>query len=212
MFNKKPLFISFEGIEGSGKSYQSKILIRKIKKMKLPVVFTREPGGSSGAEKIRNLILSGDINKFDLISDTLLYLASRNEHILNLIKPAIKKNKIIVCDRFIDSTYAYQTTKNKDSKTIIDFIHKIILKNIKPDLTFILTVNIKKAFQRLGERKNLNRYDKFPKSFYINVQKKFISIAKNNKKRCIVIDNSIDNDVTEKKIFSLFMKLYKNEK
>jgi dTMP kinase len=212
MFNKKPLFISFEGIEGSGKSYQSKILIRKIKKMKLSVVFTREPGGSSGAEKIRNLILSGDINKFDLISDTLLYLASRNEHILNLIKPAIKKNKIIVCDRFIDSTYAYQTTKNKDSKTIIDFIHKIILKNIKPDLTFILTVNIKKAFQRLGERKNLNRYDKFPKSFYINVQKKFISIAKNNKKRCIVIDNSIDNDVTEKKIFSLFMKLYKNEK
>jgi dTMP kinase len=212
MFNKKPLFISFEGIEGSGKSYQSKILIRKIKKMRLPVVFTREPGGSSSAEKIRNLILSGDINKFDLISDTLLYLAARNEHILNLIKPSLKKNKIIVCDRFIDSTYAYQTTKSKASKIMIDFIHKIILKNIKPDLTFILTVNIKKAFQRLGERKNLNRYDKFPKSFYINVQKKFISIAKNNKKRCIVIDNSIDNDVTEKKIFSLFMKLYKNEK
>ena len=212
MFNKKPLFISFEGIEGSGKSYQSKILIRKIKKMKLPVVFTREPGGNSSAEKIRNLILSGDINKFDLISDTLLYLASRNEHILNLIKPALKKNKIIVCDRFIDSTYAYQTTKNKASKIMIDFIHKIILKNIKPNLTFILTVNIKKAFQRLGKRKKLNRYDKFPKSFYINVQKKFISIAKKNKKRCIIIDNSIDNDVTEKKIFSLFMKLYKNEK
>ena len=212
MFNKKPLFISFEGIEGSGKSYQSKILIRKIKKMKLPVVFTREPGGSTSAEKIRNLILSGDINKFDIISDTLLYLASRNEHILNLIKPAIKKNKIIVCDRFIDSTYAYQTTKSKASKIIIDFIHKIILRNIKPDLTFILTVNIKKAFQRLKKRKKLNRYDKFPKSFYINVQKNFISIAKKNKKRCIVIDNSIDNDDTEKKIFSLFMKLYKNEK
>jgi dTMP kinase len=212
MFNKKPLFISFEGIEGSGKSYQSKILIRKIKKMKLPVVFTREPGGSSSAEKIRNLILSGDINKFDLISDTLLYLASRNEHILNLIKPALKKNKIIVCDRFIDSTYAYQTTKSKASKIMIDFIHKIILKNIKPDLTFILSVNIKKAFQRLEKRKKLNRYDKFPKSFYINVQKKFISIAKKNKKRCVIIDNSIDNDVTEKKIFSLFMKLYKNEK
>jgi len=212
MFNKKPLFISFEGIEGSGKSYQSKLLIRKIKKMKLPVVFTREPGGSSSAEKIRNLILSGDINKFDIISDTLLYLASRNEHILNLIKPAIKKNKIIVCDRFIDSTYAYQTTKSKASKIIIDFIHKIILKNIKPDLTFILTVNIKKAFQRLKKRKKLNRYDKFPKSFYINVQKNFISIAKKNKKRCIVIDNSIDNDNTEKKIFSLFMNLYKNEK
>jgi len=212
MFNKKPLFISFEGIEGSGKSYQSKILIRKIKKMRLPVVFTREPGGSSSAEKIRNLILSGDINKFDLISDTLLYLAARNEHILNLIKPSLKKNKIIVCDRFIDSTYAYQTTKSKASKIMIDFIHKIILKNIKPDLTFILTVNIKKAFQRLGKRKKLNRYDKFPKSFYINVQKKFISIAKKNKKRCVIIDNSIDNDVTEKKIFSLFMKLYKNEK
>ena len=88
MFNKKPFFISFEGIEGSGKSYQSKILLKKIRKLNLPVVFTREPGGNHSSEKIRSLILSGKTNKFDILTDTLLYLASRNEHIKKFIKPS----------------------------------------------------------------------------------------------------------------------------
>ena len=209
MFNKKPFFISFEGIEGSGKSYQSKILLKKIKKLNIPVVFTREPGGNQSAEKIRNLILSGKINKFDVLTDTLLYLAARNEHIKKFIHPNLKAKKIVICDRFIDSTYAYQSTNNIVIKKLIDFIHKIILNKYKPNITFILTVNINKAFKRLKKRKKLNRYDKFPRSFYVNAQKTFISIAKKNKNRCFVIDNSHDKDITEKRIFSFFQKKYK---
>ena len=209
MLNKKPFFISFEGIEGSGKSYQSKILLKKIKKLNIPVVFTREPGGNQSAEKIRNLILSGKINKFDVLTDTLLYLAARNEHIKKFIHPNLKAKKIVICDRFIDSTYAYQSTNNIVIKKLIDFIHKIILNKYKPNITFILTVNINKAFKRLKKRKKLNRYDKFPRSFYVNAQKTFISIAKKNKNRCFVIDNSHDKDITEKRIFSFFQKKYK---
>lgn len=209
MLNKKPFFISFEGIEGSGKSYQSKILLKKIKKLNIPVVFTREPGGNQSAEKIRNLILSGKINKFDILTDTLLYLAARNEHIKKFIHPNLKAKKIVICDRFIDSTYAYQSTNNIVIKKLIDFIHKIILNKFKPNITFILTVNINKAFKRLKKRKKLNRYDKFPRSFYVNAQKTFISIAKKNKNRCFVIDNSHDKDITEKRIFSFFQKKYK---
>ena len=209
MPNKKPFFISFEGIEGSGKSYQSKILFKKIKKLNIPVVFTREPGGNPSAEKIRNLILSGKINKFDVLTDTLLYLAARNEHIKKFINPNLKAKQIVICDRFIDSTYAYQSTNNKVIKKLIDFIHKIILNKCKPDITFILTVNINKAFKRLRKRKKLNRYDKFPRSFYVNAQKTFVSIAKKNKNRCFVIDNSHDKDIMEKRIFSFFQKKYK---
>ena len=209
MLNKKPFFISFEGIEGSGKSYQSKILLKKIKKLNIPVVFTREPGGNESAEQIRNLILSGKINKFDVLTDTLLYLAARNEHIKKFIHPNLKAKKIVICDRYIDSTYAYQSTNNIVIKKLIDFIHKIILNKYKPNITFILTVNINKAFKRLKKRKKLNRYDKFPRSFYVNAQKTFISIAKKNKNRCFVIDNSHDKDITEKRIFSFFQKKYK---
>ena len=100
MYNKKSLFITFEGIEGSGKSYQSKKLFRKIKNMKLPVIYTREPGGTRTAEKIRKVILEDYFHpdskeKFNKYTDTLLYLAARNEHIKNKIKPAISKKKII---------------------------------------------------------------------------------------------------------------------
>ena len=110
---KKGLFIVFEGIEGSGKSYQAKILYRKLKIYKKSVILTREPGGTKGAEVIRKIILKDYFEKnkkikFDKFTDTLLYLAARNEHVKNKIIPAIKKKKIIICDRFIDSTLAYQ--------------------------------------------------------------------------------------------------------
>ena len=108
MRNKKSLFITFEGIEGSGKSYQSKKLYQNLKRLGINVVFTREPGGSKGAESIRKLILTGQVSKFSKRTDTLLYLAARNEHFEKKIKPLLNKRKIILCDRFIDSTIAYQ--------------------------------------------------------------------------------------------------------
>jgi len=119
MFKKKTLFLTFEGIEGSGKTYQSKKLFKNIKKLRIPAIYTREPGGTKSAEEIRNLILkdyfynkSGE--KFDKYTDTLLYLAARNEHVINKIKPAIHKKKVIICDRFIDSTLAYQVYGKKN--------------------------------------------------------------------------------------------------
>ena len=113
MYKKKSLFITFEGIEGSGKSYQSKKLFNKIKKIGLPVINTREPGGTVSAEKIRRVILEDYFHpdskeEFNKYTDSLLYLEARNEHIKNKIRPAIFKKKIIICDRFIDSTLAYQ--------------------------------------------------------------------------------------------------------
>ena len=212
MYKKKPLFVTFEGIEGSGKSYQSKKLYKSIKKRKIPVILTREPGGTRGAEKIRKIILEDYFYlhskiRFNKYTDTLLYLAARSEHIENKIKPAIFKKKIIICDRFIDSTLAYQVYGKGVSKALVDSVHKYILGSIRPDLTFILKVNISKALERLKKRKKKNRYDKFSKYFYIKAQKAFIKIAKKNKTRYFVLDNSNDSDETEKIILNKFIQV-----
>ena len=212
MYKKKPLFVAFEGIEGSGKSYQSKKLYRSIKRRRIPVILTREPGGTRGAEKIRKIILDDYFYqdtkvKFNKYTDTLLYLAARNEHVINKIIPAISKGEIIICDRFIDSTLAYQVYGKGVSKALVDSIHKYILGNIKPDLTFVLKVNISKAFKRLKKRKKKNRYDKFSKYFYIKAQKAFIKIARNNKTRYFILDNSKDSGETEKIILNKFIQL-----
>ena len=214
MYKKNFFFIVFEGIEGCGKSYQSKKLYNNIKKIGLPVILTREPGGTKSAEKIRELILKDYFNKtskekFHKYTDTLLYLAARNEHIQNKIKPAILKKKIIICDRFIDSTLAYQVYGKKINKVFVDLIHKQILEKIKPNLTFLLKVKISKALKRLKKRKKKNRYDKFPKNFYIKAQKSFIKIAKKNKNSHIILDSSIDNPELEKKIFETVLKKIK---
>ena len=125
MYKKKSLFIVFEGIEGCGKSYQSKKLYNSLKRIGLSTVLTREPGGTKSAEKIRELILQDYFNKttqdkFHKYTDTLLYLAARNEHIQNKIKKLILKKNIIICDRFIDSTFAYQVYGKGISKKFVD--------------------------------------------------------------------------------------------
>ena len=211
MYKKKPLFVTFEGIEGSGKSYQSKKLYQSIKERKIPVILTREPGGTKGAEKIRKIILDDYFYldskiRFNKYTDTLLYLAARNEHVKNKIIPAISGGKIIICDRFIDSTLAYQVYGKGVNKGLVDLIHKYILGNIKPDLTFILKVNISKALERLKKRKKKNRYDKFSKNFYTKVQNAFIRIAKENKRRYLILDNSKDSHEVEKNILEKFIE------
>ena len=158
MYKRKSFFVTFEGIEGSGKTYLSKKLFKKIKSMRLPAIYTREPGGTGPAEKIRKVILDDYFHpdskeKFNKYTDTLLYLAARNEHIEKRLKPAISKKKIIICDRFIDSTLAYQVYGKGVNKGLVDSVHKYILGSIQPDLTFILKANISKAMQRLKKRK-----------------------------------------------------------
>jgi dTMP kinase len=210
MYKKKSLFVTFEGIEGSGKSYQSRKLYKNLKKKNISVILTREPGGTESAEKIRRVILDDYFHhdskeKFNKNTDTLLYLAARNEHIENKIKPAISKKKIVICDRFVDSTLAYQVYGKGVNKKLVNSVHKYILGNIKPDLTFILKVKISKALQRLKNRKRKNRYDKFSKNFYIKVQNAFLKLARKNKKRYFVLDNSKDTNVIEKIILKKFL-------
>ena len=213
MYKKKPLFIVFEGVEGSGKSFQSKKLYQKLIKNKIQTILTREPGGTKSAELIRNLILKDYFKKttkekFDKYTDTLLYLAARNEHILNKIKPALKKKKVVICDRFIDSTIAYQVYGKKVNYSFIKLIHKQILGNLKPDLTFILKVSTKSSRKRLSERKSKNRYDNFPQSFYNKAQKSFLKIAK-NKKNYFILESSANNNILEKEIFEIVSKYLK---
>ena len=194
MYKEKPFFIVFEGVEGCGKSYQSKKLFNNLKKRKIKVLITREPGGTKSAELIRNLILkdyfnNSNLEKFDKYTDTLLYLAARNEHVKTKIKPALKQKRIVICDRFIDSTIAYQVYGKKVNIKFIENIHKYILNGLKPNLTFVLKVSSKSSRKRLSKRKEKNRYDNFSQSFYDKAQKSFIKIAK-NKKNYFILDSS----------------------
>ena len=213
MYKKKPFFIVFEGVEGCGKSFQSKKLFKNLKKKKINSILTREPGGTKSAELIRNLILKDYFNKnnkekFDKYTDTLLYLAARNEHVKNKIKPALKKKQIIICDRFTDSTIAYQVYGKNINIKFISNIHKFILNGIKPNLTFILKVSTKASRERLKKRKSKNRYDNFTPSFYTRAQKSFLKIAK-NKKDYFILESSDNSNILEKKIFKIVCRYLK---
>ena len=205
MYKKKPFFIVFEGVEGCGKSYQSHKLKKKLQKKKIKVLLTREPGGTRGAESIRTLILkdyfnNGKEEKFDKYTDTLLYLAARNEHIKNKIVPALKKKLVVICDRFIDSTIAYQVDGKKVKRSFIDHLHKFILKGIKPNITFILKVSPKASKLRLKKRKTKNRYDNFPVKFYLKAQRAFLKIAK-NKSKYLIFESSENSSKLENIIY-----------
>tara|TARA_E500000178_G_scaffold351418_1_gene412467 strand:+ start:812 stop:1456 length:645 start_codon:yes stop_codon:yes gene_type:complete len=205
MFKKKAFFIVFEGIEGSGKSYQAKKLFNKLNKKKIKTILTREPGGTASAEIIRNVILKDYFEKnkklkFDKLTDTLLYMAARNEHIKQKIIPALKKKKIIICDRFIDSTFAYQIDGKKVSNQFINNIHKFILRGIKPDLTIVLKVKKSSFLRRLKKRKTKNRYDNFPVKFYLKAQRAFLKIAK-NKSKYLIFESSENSSKLENIIY-----------
>jgi len=207
MYKKKPFFIVFEGVEGCGKSYQSKKLFNKLKKNKIDTILTREPGGTKSSELIRNLILKDYFSKntkekFDKYTDTLLYLAARNEHIINKIKPALEKKKVVICDRFIDSTLAYQVYGKNVDINFINNIHKKILRNLKPNVVFVLKVSEKSSRARLKKRKTKNRYDNFAKSFYAKAQKSFIKIAK-NKRNYFILESSANDNTLQIKIFDI---------
>ena len=207
MYKKKPFFIVFEGVEGCGKSFQSKKLLNNLKKKRIPALLTREPGGTKSAELIRNLILKDYFNhdskeKFDKYTDTLLYLAARNEHIKNKIDPALKKKFVVICDRFTDSTLAYQVYGKNVNINFINNIHKFILGKIKPNLTFVLKVSTETSKKRLKKRKTKNRYDNFAQNFYSKAQNSFLKIAKNRKNYFVLNSSKNDNNL-EKKIFKI---------
>ena len=186
--SKKPVIV-FEGIEGSGKSYHISNISKYLNKKNISHIKIREPGGCLGSEKIRKLILDKK-SSFNKETDLLLYLASRSEN-LSLLKKNYKK-KIILIDRFVDSTIAYQHYGFGVNLKLINFINKYLLKDFKVDFTFLNIVNNKNMFKRLKMRKSLNRYDKFSTNFYSKVQKGFLKLANKNKKKYHIINTNLD--------------------
>tara|TARA_B100000745_G_C20025304_1_gene348765 strand:+ start:133 stop:756 length:624 start_codon:yes stop_codon:yes gene_type:complete len=205
---KKKTFIIFEGIEGSGKSFHSLSLVKKLKSLRIPCIYLREPGGSKEAESIRNFLLKNENKKFDSFTDTLLYLAARNENFLKKIKRFYKK-KVIICDRFTDSTLAYQHYGLGVKKKVIDYINKEIIGSIKADYTFLMYLNVNKSISRISNRKIKNRYDKFNKSFYIRVQNGFLKIANKNKLKYMIINSTNEFKTNQRIIFNKVKKLIK---
>ena len=185
---KKPVIV-FEGIEGSGKSYHSTKVSNYLKKKKIAHIRIREPGGSTNSEIIRKLILNKK-SKFNRNTDLLLYLASRSENI-SILKKNFRK-KIILIDRFTDSTLAYQHYGFGINKNLINMINQYLLKDFKIDFTFLNIVNKINLKKRLKLRKSLNRYDQFNYIFYEKVQKGFLKLSKKNKKKYQIIDSNLD--------------------
>ena len=186
---KNPIIV-FEGIEASGKSFHIKNVENHLKKHKIKYIKLREPGGSMNSEKIRKVILNKK-SKFKNLTDLFLYMAARNENYHYLLKKNYKK-KVIIIDRFIDSTIAYQYFGLGVNLKLIKTIHDYLLKDFKIDFTFLNTVNNRNMVKRLKVRKKLNRYDKFQEKFYIKVQNGFINLMKKNKKSYLIVDSNLD--------------------
>ena len=201
--SKKPVIV-FEGIEGSGKSYHISHISNYLKKKKIDFIKLREPGGSLNAEKIRKLILNNK-SSFNKNTDLLLYLAARSENI-DLLKKNYRK-KVILIDRFIDSTIAYQHYGFGLDLKLINFINNHLLNKFSVDFTFLNKVDQNNMIKRLKSRNSLNRYDKFKLSFYLKVQKGFLKLAMKNKKKYVIINSNLDKKFNRSLILEIFKKL-----
>lgn len=179
-------FITFEGIEGSGKSTQSKKLHQYLLNENKDVILTREPGGTSQGEAIREILIKQDLeNK----TEVLLNFAARNEHINKLIKPALNSNKTVISDRFVDSTYAYQGYAMNVDLGFIDIIKDQTISDFAPDITFLIDVDVNKAFERISSRQDNNKYEDFAITFHKKVRDGFLDLASQNN-RIKIIDGS----------------------
>ena len=203
--SKKPIIV-FEGIEGSGKSHHISVVSKYLTKKKISHIKVREPGGNPNSEKIRKLILNNKSN-FNQNTDLLLYMAARSENV-DLIKKFYNK-KIILIDRFTDSTIAYQHFGMGVDINLIEALNKYLLKNIKVNFTFLNIVNKKNLQERLKLRKSLNRYDKFKMSFYNKVQNGFLKLSKRQKNKYQLINSNLEIHKNEKLILNRIDKLIK---
>ena len=200
MKNNRGLFITFEGPEASGKSSQILLLKKYFTRKKIPFLITREPGGTKLAEKLRKLILNRK-SEISNIEEILLLMASRNNHINNVIKPNLQKGKIVVSDRYADSTFVYQGYVNNFGIEKAIKLHKDILNNFYPDYTFIFNLNFEEIIRRLKKRKFKNKYDKIDINFHKAVINGYKKIS--NNKRYINIDASLSKNKIHNNIIKL---------
>ena len=182
-------FINFEGGEGAGKSTQIQLLADYLKEEGKTVLITREPGGSDGAEAIRQLLVTGDVNRWDGVTETMLVFAGRRDHYERVIKPALKSGTYVLCDRFADSSYAYQGAGQGVDEAVLDQLYRLACDDFRPDLTLILdmpvAVGIERAMARGGDEQ---RFENMAMDFHERVRQGFLKIAQTHPERCVVIN------------------------
>ncbi len=199
-----PKFITFEGGEGVGKSTQINLLKQAFTNSGIPIKTTREPGGTEGAEKIRELLVQGSPNKWNGQTELLLHMAARFDHINRFIKPSLREGSFVICDRFMDSTIAYQAYGHKLGEQYVKLLSNLIFGNFTPDLTIIFDLDISIAMKRADKRDSTeNRYEKMGESFHNNVRQGFLKIAKDNPYRCAVIDASLAEEEINSQIIKI---------
>ncbi len=187
------LFITFEGGDGSGKSTQVNLLKNYLDNLNFETIKTREPGGTPSAEILRNLLTTGEVEKWTPMSEALLMWASRYEHLIQVIEPALNSGKNVICDRFYDSTYAYQGVAHNLGIDKMEKLKKIIIGDIEPDVTFVLDIDPKVGLKRSLDRSNQeNRFESYNIDFHNKIRSAFLEIAKKNKNRCVVVDASLN--------------------
>ena len=205
--SNKPIIV-FEGIETSGKSTSLKKAIKYLKKNKIKHISFREPGGTNLSEKLRQLMLNKK-SKLNNKTDLFLLMASRSENFDKILKENYKK-KVILIDRFIDSTLAYQHYGMGLDKNLILRMNNFLLGNFKPNFTFLSVVDKKNMLKRLKSRKNKNKYDNFNYNFYNKVQKGFLKIALKNKSKYLILDSNKDSlKIIENKLINKIKKILK---
>ena len=196
------LFISFEGIDGSGKSTQAQVLAKTLRDHGHDVVLTREPGGSPGAEEIRALVLEGDPDRWSAQTELLLFTAARRDHLERLINPALAAGKIVITDRFADSTRVYQGTRSGDLRGMVDQLHNLMIGQ-EPDLTFLIDMDPDTGLSRAkGRGGTEERFEDFGADLQRSLRKGFLDLAATDPKRFRVIDgtrsiDSVARDVSE---------------
>ena len=185
-----PRFITFEGIDGSGKSTQSRLFADNLRAQGKDVVLTREPGGSPGAEEIRQLVLTGDPDRWSAETEILLFTASRRDHLEKTITPALEAGKTVISDRFADSTRVYQGATRGDLRGMVDRLHELMIGR-EPDLTFIIDMDPATALERgLARKSGEDRFEDFGLAFQETLRHGFLALAHANPTRCILIDGN----------------------
>ena len=201
------LFITFEGGDGSGKSTQVNLLKDYLENLNFETITTREPGGTPSAEILRDLLTTGEVEKWTPMSEALLMWASRYEHLIQVIEPALNSGKNVICDRFYDSTYAYQGVAHNLGIDKMEKLKKIIIGDIEPDVTFVLDIDPKVGLKRSLDRPNQeNRFESYNIDFHNKIRSAFLEIAKKNKNRCVVVDASLN----EQEINNLIINIINN--
>jgi len=192
-------FISLEGGEGAGKSTHVRMLADALEAVGLDPVVTREPGGAPSAEIIRGLLVDGDVDRWQPMTEALLHYAARLEHVKNTIEPALAEGRWVITDRFADSSVAYQGYGYDLGGAAIDRLHQMVFGDFQPDLTIILDVPVDQGLARAMRRQDgEDRYERMGIEFHERLRDGFLDIARRNSKRCTVIDATEDKDTVHK--------------